>query len=81
MGDTGLEPVTSALSIRPMGRQKSLETDGNRRFSREKLVPVADRAEPQKPASIRWMEDARRTQHRCHLPIERLSEAIAHPYV
>ena len=34
-------------------------------------MPVADCAEPQKPARICWMEDARRTRHRCDLPIER----------
>ena len=64
VGDTGLEPVTSALSIRLAGQPKCLEMARNHRLSREKLVPVADRAEPQKPASIRWMEDARRTRHR-----------------
>src|ERR1700726_1242092 len=63
MGNTGLEPVTSALSIRPVGRRKSLETARNHRYSREKLVPVADRAGPPKPVRIRWMEDARRTRH------------------
>ncbi len=39
-------------------------------------MPVADRAEPQKPTRIRWMEDARRTRHRGGLPSSGLPEAL-----